>query len=106
MLWANVSPRQVIIQHKKMPQIEAMNREKIKNLCLMCEHKIYQPGEEVDMKNGGIMLRGGLKQKVKDVKVAQINDKMAKTAAIDKLKSRKNSRRTLISKRWLPSSNF
>ena len=70
MLWANVSPRQVIIQHKKMPQIEAMNREKIKNLCLMCEHKIYQPGEEVDMKNGGIMLRGGLKQKVKDVKVA------------------------------------
>ena len=57
----------------------------------MCEHKIYYPGEEVDMKNGGIMLRGGLKQKVKDVKVAQINDKMAKTAVIDKLKSRKNS---------------
>lgn len=41
MLWKNVSPRQIIIQHKKIPEIEAMNREKIKNLCLMCDHKIY-----------------------------------------------------------------
>lgn len=61
MLWKNVSPRQIIIQHKKLPEIEAMNREKIKNLCLMCEHKIYKHGQEVDMRNGGILLRGGLK---------------------------------------------
>jgi len=88
MLWANVSPRQIIIKHKEIPEIEAMNREKIKNLCLMCKHKMYQPGDEVDLRSGGILLRGGLKHKVKDRKVQDINKKLNKSNMIDKLKDR------------------
>ena len=91
MLWRNVSPRQIIIQHKKLPEIEAMNREKIKNLCLMCEHKIYQHGQEVDMRNGGILLRGGLKQKVaKEIKIGELNKGIEKSREIEQLKSRNN----------------
>jgi hypothetical protein len=39
-----------------------MKKEKIKNLCKMCDHKIYKDGEEIDVSSGGIMLRGGIKQ--------------------------------------------
>ena len=38
-----------------------MKKEKIKNLCKMCDHKIYKDGEEIDISSGGIMLRGGIK---------------------------------------------
>lgn len=38
-----------------------MKKEKIKNLCKVCDHKIYKDGEIIDISSGGIMLRGGLK---------------------------------------------
>lgn len=40
------------------------------------------------MRNGGIMLRGGLKQKVKDNKVAEANTVLEKSIQIDRLKNR------------------
>ena len=57
------------------------------------------------MRNGGIMLRGGLKQKVKDVKVAEANTVLEKSIQIDRLKNR-SSRALMLSPRDLDKSDI
>ena len=53
-----------------------MKYEKIKQLTSMCDHKIYWLGDAVDMKTGGILLRGGLKRKSVNFDVKITSEKM------------------------------
>lgn len=39
-----------------------MKKAKIKDLCKICELKIYKNGNIIDISSGGIMLRGGIKE--------------------------------------------
>ena len=59
--WEHLSYRMIIIHHENLGQIDKMKKEKIKNLCKMCDHRIYKDGEHIDISSGGIMLRGGIK---------------------------------------------
>ena len=59
--WEHLSYRMIIIHHENLGQIDKMKKEKIKNLCKMCDHRIYKDGEQIDISSGGIMLRGGIK---------------------------------------------
>ena len=59
--WEHLSYRMIIIHHENLGQIDKMKKEKIKNLCKMCDHRIYKDGEQIDISTGGIMLRGGIK---------------------------------------------
>jgi hypothetical protein len=58
-LWEHISYRMIIIHHAELTQIEKMKKERIKNLCTMCDTKIYANGESFDVSSGGVMLRGG-----------------------------------------------
>ena len=37
-----------------------MTKEKVKQLCRMCDVKIYRNGDKADVKDGAILIRGGL----------------------------------------------
>jgi hypothetical protein len=58
--WNHLAYRRVFIHAGELPQISVMTVGKVKELCRMCDLKIYKNGEKVDLRDGGILIRGGL----------------------------------------------
>jgi hypothetical protein len=59
-LWTLLAYRMVIINYAKLKQFASLTQDKVKMFCKMNEIRIYMPGDIIDLKNGGILLRGGL----------------------------------------------
>jgi len=48
-----------------MFMFKALTVEKIRLFCKMCQVKIYRSGEQIDLKSGGVILKGTLELKEK-----------------------------------------
>uniref|UniRef100_A0A7S3CTS7 Cyclic nucleotide-binding domain-containing protein n=1 Tax=Strombidium rassoulzadegani TaxID=1082188 RepID=A0A7S3CTS7_9SPIT len=66
-LWKVISHRLIVINHEKLPQFSHLRREKIQQVCKMCDFRIYKPGDVVDLATGGVILRGGVAPLNEDV---------------------------------------
>ena len=66
-LFEIMSNRMIILNPQKLFMFRALTVEKIRLFCKMCQVKIYRNGEEIDVKNGGIILKGTLELKEKKI---------------------------------------
>ena len=58
--WEHVAYRRVYLHAEELPQIAPMVALKVKDLCGMCDVRIHENGDKVDVRNGGILIRGNL----------------------------------------------
>lgn len=66
-LWEVMAHRLVILNFEKLLQFKHLNNEKIKKFCKLCNIKIYQPGDVIDVQGGGVLLRGGMTELNQDL---------------------------------------
>lgn len=62
-----MSHRLVILNPEKFKIFHQLSNDKLKLAIKMCNLKIYKPKDEVDMKTGGILFKGSLEIKYKDM---------------------------------------
>jgi len=59
-LWEVLAYRIIILQFEKLLQFKHLTNEKIKMFCKLSTIAIYQPGDVIDVQEGGVLLRGGM----------------------------------------------
>jgi hypothetical protein len=59
-LWTILASRLIILHHSELSQFAHFTQDKIKAFCKMCEIRIYQPGEIVEVGYGGVLLHGSI----------------------------------------------
>lgn len=61
--------RFIVLNPDKLKVFLPLTQEKIKFLISkICDLKIYKPGEELDISNGGVLYYGNLEYKKNDIK--------------------------------------
>lgn len=76
-LWKHLAHRYMIIHYESYSVFTQLNDYQVKNLAKISEVQIYQPGDHIDVTNGGILLRGGLS------KLDKLERKMTKKAQLE-----------------------
>ena len=58
--WPLVAYRIITINEDKLGEFKMLTQDRLKQFCKMCSVKLYKPGSVVNIKNGGVVLRGCL----------------------------------------------
>jgi gamma-glutamylcyclotransferase (GGCT)/AIG2-like uncharacterized protein YtfP len=88
-LWKIIAHRLIVINHERLPQFHSLTRDRIQILCKMCEYRMYNPGDSVDMRNGGVVFRGSV-QKLTD-RLDIIEQKLKETHMAETAKTQHKS---------------
>jgi hypothetical protein len=60
---------------KSMHHFKFLYQDKVKMLCKMCEVKIYQTADVIDLKSGGVLLKGEIMSAKKIYEAKTNNEK-------------------------------
>ena len=72
-LWKIMSYRLIMIHHEKLPQFKFITKEKVRMFVKMCDIKMYQPGDTIDLSCGGVCFRGGFTELGHEINEAELN---------------------------------
>lgn len=74
--WTIMAARLIVLNPGKLKVFSPLTYDKIKLAIKMCQLMIYKPGEEVNMKSGGVLYKGSLEIKYQDLMKDQDKDKI------------------------------
>lgn len=69
--WQKLAPRMIIIQIEQLPHFASLTQDKVQLFCKMCQIQIYKPGEDIDVRQGGVLLRGSITRLSKEAMQAK-----------------------------------
>lgn len=62
--WRTLAHRLIVFNLDELAILNSLSHDNIKLLVEICEIKIHKPGEQVDVKHGGILFQGGLSETI------------------------------------------